>query len=196
VLADWLNSNATRSAAYAVAGLACLHAWTRARRHGGVDTDEWPALWLGAAGLLLAMALGRIVDAERFVTEFGRSTARSEGWYGSRRSLQVALFVVVSIAGGVLAYRVVSRMRKRRRQYLLTAVAVSGLALFAAVRFVSLHSVDSVLHRRPIWGVRIVTIAELALVVVTTVSALGHPRPPADRAVGHASRASPRDVTP
>jgi hypothetical protein len=57
----------------------------------------------------------------------------------------------------------------RRRRYLAHIVALSAIIAFAAIRLVSLHQVDSVLYRRDIGGVRIVSIVELLMLVAATV---------------------------
>jgi hypothetical protein len=173
VVADFLNSNATRAVGYTFAALAAVLAGLRDRSDRDErDADRWPVFWFVAAALLALMALGRFVDVERLVTGSGRSLARSEGWYRGRRWAQAVLILVVVTAwtvGMVAAAR--HHVVQRRRQYLVPAAVLAGLVLFAAVRFVSLHWVDRVIHDQSIAGARVGSLIELGLTVSAIVLA-------------------------
>jgi hypothetical protein len=55
-------------------------------------------------------------------------------------------------------------------------VVVLTLGFYAAVRVVSLHQIDGLLHRREIAEVRYGTVIELALLLLAAVCALWTPR--------------------
>jgi hypothetical protein len=82
-------------------------------------------------------------------------------------------FVAVSVA--------CLRTPERRRRYLPMGLAVVTLAAFVAIRLVSLHQVDSVLYRRHIEGVRVGTLIELSLLLLTSVVTCWVPGPTSGR---------------
>ena len=135
----------------------------------------WPAFWFVTAALLSVMGLGLGLDVDELVTGLGRSRARSGGWYGGRRFVQVAMVLAVTAIWIAVAYVTIGRVMERRRRYLAPALLISGLAVFAAVRFVSLHSIDTVLYRRSIATVRVAAVVELGLIALLIVTTCWHP---------------------
>ena len=135
----------------------------------------WPAFWFVTAALLSVMGLGLGLDVDELVTGLGRSRARSGGWYSVRRFVQVAMVLAVTAIWIAVAYVAIGRVMERRRRYLAPTLLISGLAVFAAVRFVSLHSIDTVLYRRSIATVRVAAVVELGLIALLIVTTCWHP---------------------
>ena len=162
---------------YVVVALLMLAARRRERRRVGIVDGVWPAFWIVTCVFLLAMAVGRAVEAGNLLSSFGRSAADEGGLYASRRSVQAA---VVETVGGVWIVVVAValwRTPEGRRRYLPVALIVVTLAAFAAVRVVSLHQVDSVLYRTHVMGVRVATLVELTLLGVAALVTLWCPLP-------------------
>lgn len=183
-MADSLDANWIRVTGYLViAGLSVAMAvWERRRR----DRAAWllPSFWWLTAGLMVAMAVGRLVDVGDIVADLGRERARESGWYDERRTYQA---IVVGGLGAVWCLVVLIalwRVPARRRRYLPMALVVFTLLCFGAVRVVSLHQVDAVLHRREVAGVRIGAVVELALLLLATLAVLWARRSPLPSAGG------------
>lgn len=171
----WPDSNSVRVAGYVVVAMLMLVARTRERRRVGDDNGVWPAFWIVTCAFLLAMAVGRAVDAGDLVSSLGRSAAEERGWYTSRRPVQAAVVGGVGLVWLVVVSVALWRTPERRRRYLPVGLMVVTLAAFAAVRVVSLHQVDSLLYRTHVAGVRIATLAELVLLAVTALATLWCP---------------------
>jgi len=171
VLSDWLDSNWLRVLAYVVAaGIAFLagqrELTARVRR-----PELWPTFWFLTGATLCVMALGRLGNVAEFVSDFGRRQARAEGWYEDRRFLQALAVGAVGFVWFSVVTVAIWRVPERRRRYLPMFVAVFSLLVFAAVRLVSLHHVDTILYRRPVVGVKIAALVELAGVVAGIAAA-------------------------
>ena len=97
-------------------------------------------------------------------------------WYESRRRLQGAVVATVGLTWFVAVTAACWRVPARRRRYLPMIVIVLTLGAYAAIRVVSLHQIDAILHRRHFAGVRYGTAIEYALLVVAGACALWTPR--------------------
>lgn len=172
-----LDSSGTRVVAYvAVAALAA--AWyVRERRSlagplalGEDARARWPAYWMLTAVVLATMAIGRAGALGDVVAELGREQARGGGWYERRRELQAGAVGVIATAWLLAVFVAIWRVPPRRRRYLPNVVVISSLVAFAAVRMISLHQIDALLYRRDIGGLRIVTIVELGLLAIASIT--------------------------
>jgi hypothetical protein len=173
----WPDSNTIRIVGYVLVALSMLAARRREHRRVGDADGVWPAFWIVTCVFVFAMALGRAVEAGDLLSALGRSAAEERGWYSSRRPVQAA---VVGTVGGVW-FAVVTvalwRTPERRRRYLPVGLMVVTLAAFAAARVVSLHQVDTLLYRTNVGGVRVATLVELTLLVLTGMATLWCPAP-------------------
>jgi hypothetical protein len=171
----WPDSNTIRVAGYVVVTLLMLIARRRERRRVGDADGVWPAFWILTGAFLLAMAVGRAVDAGDLVSSLGRSAAEERGWYTSRRPVQAAVVGSVGAVWFVVVAVALWRTPERRRRYLPVGLMVVTLAAFAAVRVVSLHQVDSLLYRTEVAGVRFATLTELVLLGLAALATLWCP---------------------
>ena len=166
--AGWLNSDWLRTVSYIAAIVTCAWAGRHGLNPGAPDRSElWPRFWFAAAGVLTALLIGRVTGVGATALSFGRTEAINGGWYWSvRRRLQGAAIVGVGTASLVSIVLMARMMGSRTRQYVAPLVCVVGLAGFGATRIVSLHQLDALLYRRPIFGARIASLIELVLTAV------------------------------
>lgn len=174
-----LDGSALRVLGYLLlAGVAAVWA-VREMRHPERDRLEWwPRYWWIAVAILVTMAIlrgGGITDA---ISDFGRTHARSGGWYDARRLFQALAVLLLTTAWFVGVVLAVWRVPPRRRRYLPHVIGLSAIVAFAAIRMISLHQVDTVLYRTEIAGVRIVAFVELGLELATLVAGGGVARFP------------------
>ncbi len=161
-MTEVLNGGWLRVVGYFVAAAAALWA---ARRDRDDIADRgavrWPMFWYLSAGLLASMAIARGGHIGDLISSLGRSVAEEGGWYEARRTAQTVVVVAVTSTWFVTISLAFWRVPERRRRYLPAALVLFSLVCFGAVRIVSLHQIDTVLYRRDIAGVRIVSIIEL-----------------------------------
>jgi hypothetical protein len=163
---EWVDSDGVRVAAYLIATAVALAMWAREHRRVRSTPSLWPGFWLLTAAVFLAMAIGRAADLGGLATEFGRSEARSQGWYNDRRRIQAVVIGLLGATWLVVVAVSLVKVPARRRRYLPAALAVFTLMCFVAIRLVSLHQVDSLLYRRQIAGAQVGTVVELALLAI------------------------------
>lgn len=170
-----MNSHWARVIGYVLLVVLSLVALARERRRASEVDGVWPPFWLWTAGFLAVMAIGRAGDIGSLIGDLGRGRAVDSGWYESRRPLQAV--IVAALGFGWLAIVSVAcwRTPERRRRYLPMGVMVITLAAYAAIRVVSLHQVDGLLHRRDIAGVRVGTVTESVLLILTALVTLWVP---------------------
>ena len=124
----------TITAAYALVAWLC---W-RARRGAGQARAFWTAL----AAVLAALCVNKQLDAQTAVTAWARDVAKGEGWYASRRGVQIA---AVGVALALVAAGALMVARGLRGQLARAWPAVAGVAVlgaYIALRMTSLHEVD------------------------------------------------------
>jgi hypothetical protein len=156
----WADTNLLRVGGYLVVAALCF----MALRHENPDSaGSWPPFWIVTGGLFVVMAIGRAGDVAEIVTDAMRDRAVEGGWYESRRRFQGLIVAALGLTWFILVITACWRVPARRRMYLPMIVVVLTIGFYAAVRIVSLHQIDGLLHRRGVLGVRYGTIVELAL---------------------------------
>lgn len=169
-MVDLLNSNGLRVAAYLIAAALCALAGVRDRQSR--ESSLLALFWFALATLLLVMGLSRMFDLAATITDWGRDYARDQGWYNDRREYQrlvVEGILAAGVAFGSLA--LVWFFRSAYRERPLAFFAIVFLMTYVLIRAVSLHQIDAVLYNRPIEGVRIASLLELAGLAVLSLSA-------------------------
>jgi hypothetical protein len=167
-MTEVLDSSGLRSIGYVV--LVILSAVIGVREYASPSRRAGllvPSYWILTSLVLLTVAVLHATDLADALAQLGRSEARSSGWYDTRRGAQTV--AVVAIAAGWLASVILAiwRVPPRRRRYLPSAVAVSALLAFIAIRAISLHQIDAIVYKSDLAGVRYVAIIELGLLVLT-----------------------------
>ena len=122
-------------------------------------------LWYALSALLAALGINKQLDLQSALTELARMLARSGGWYGERRSVQLAFVLAVGIgalAAAALALWATRRTSPPARLALAGAAALLG---FIAARAASFHHVDVAISQE--WlGLRVSSLVELAAIAL------------------------------
>jgi hypothetical protein len=182
---SWADANWLRVCGYLLVAVLCFAA---ARREDSDAPGSWPPFWILTGALFIVMALGRAGDVADLMTDTLRQRAVDEGWYDSRRHVQ-GLVVAGLGCGWLIAVLIaIWRVPDRRRRYLPMIVAVLTICFYAAIRVVSLHQIDAVLHRRRSFGMRRGTLIEYVLLSLAGICAIWTPR---RRLTAQAGRRSP-----
>ena len=170
---EWADSDWIRVAGYLlVAALCFLAAWTEDRESAG----SWPPFWFLTGALFGVLAIGRAGDIADLVTNALRERAVEGGWYRSRRRVQGLVVAGLGSTWFVAVMIACWRVPARRRRYLPMIVVVLTIGVYAAIRVVSLHQIDGLLHNRHIAGVRYGTLIEYALLLLAGACAVWTPR--------------------
>ena len=119
------------------------------------------AAWYLAGAVLCLLGANTVLQADLFMTHFARATAKLQGWYGPRRTLQYAAVVV-------LALLVLLSANWLRRMFAASEVpsetvtfGLAALLLLFALRVVSAHGTDALLNWR-LAGISVGRMLELA----------------------------------
>ena len=167
------GSNWLRAFSYAFVAVLCFVGVGRENRE---SEGSWPPFWLLTGALFAVMAIGRAGDIAELVTNTLRQRAIEGGWYESRRRIQGLVVAALGWTWLVAVTAACWRIPARRRRYLPMTVIVLTLGAYAAVRAVSLHQIDAILHNRRVVGVRYGAAIEYALLFAAGVCALWTPR--------------------
>lgn len=130
-------------------------------------------VWWALAVASVALGVIRQFQVLAVVTELGRVSARSEGWYADRRVLQGALLAGFVCVWLLLLVPLSRRARRFPRAPVVAATMIGLLAALAGLQLVSLHQVDSILNY-VIAGIRVARWLELAALLMlcgTTIAA-------------------------
>jgi len=195
------DADGFRLACYAIAALTALVAFVSELRlhRENARTALWPTFWLLQAALLVAMGSAMAVDAADALADLARERARADRWYLDRRSLQVPVVASIVAAWTISTVVAIWRVPPRRRRYLPSAALIGALVSFAAARTVSLHHIDTLLYRRELFDVRLVSVVEIVLltsVTVATVVTISRGPLDVDRAAEVPSPVSPSAALP
>src|SRR4051794_22459016 len=125
-------------------GLWTAVACRRAQYHGLPGSDA--LVWAGLSGAFFLLSLMKTARGLGFLRGFGdfiRGIFKQRGWYGDRRSLQIATsFVVAVVVMALVVWGLVWAWHRIKRYRL--AVGFASLTVgFGIIRFISLHEVDA-----------------------------------------------------
>lgn len=153
-----------------VAGAAVTAVW-RALVLRQVAWHRWG--WAMIAAMFIGFALMRVFAIEEILRSDLRMALYFDDVYETRRSLQGPLFAIIFIIAAAMAaslvYFVASGVKGRRNGAALVAIGCTGGMFFlAALRLVSLHSVDALLYG----PMKLNWIADLGLSLCVLASAL------------------------
>ena len=146
------------TAAYALVAWLC---W-RARQGAGQARAFWTAL----AVALAALCVNKQLDAQTAVTAWARDVAKGEGWYASRRVVQIAavgLALALVVAGALL---VALGLRGQLSRAWPAVAGVAVLGAYIALRMTSIHEVDAFMVGGPLpakWWAELLGLALIAI---------------------------------
>ena len=127
-------------------------------------------MWISIAVLSIALGVGELFNLQAVMTNFGRTLAQQEGWYGQRQPVQATLIGISSAVTSVLRCALLFA----RRTSFQCRVALTSAALivcYTLVRASSLHDVDAMLSRS-VFGLHLNRIPELAGIAVMLLASL------------------------
>jgi hypothetical protein len=158
--------------AYFVAGAICLRAARRSRRAAGASPADLRVshVWWLFALALFALGVNKQLDLQTALTEIGKTLALQQGWYESRRKVQLAFIVLLGVLalGGVswLAWHLRHSLRRMR------AALVGGAILvwFVVARGTSFHHIEELIDIR-LLGLRMNWVVELTGIAVIAFAA-------------------------
>lgn len=130
--------------------LASLSCWKTARTLPLADqpASQERRAWKAIAAAFLALGINKQLDLQSALTEIGRILALSEGWYGSRRDVQLAFIIFVAtlcLITGVILVVWVHNAPAVSRVALIGTTLVLG---FVLIRAASFHHIDRFIGTR------------------------------------------------
>lgn len=161
----------TVAAYFAAAGLAAVNAW-RAR---GAPDRKLGRLWTGLTVLLVLLGFNKQLDFQSYVTAVGRAVAREQGWYETRRSVQLAFVAAVAAVTVAMIALVTWMLRGGGRQQWLTLIGITMILGFVLIRASSFHYIDWLIGYR-LGGFRMNWIIELGAIGVFGAAAINQIR--------------------
>jgi hypothetical protein len=180
----WASQDAGTLPWVAVAGYlvgALLCGWQATRSKAGAER----LFWILASIAMLALGLNKQLDLQTQLTAIGRQWARDGGWYYQRREFQAAFIVTGALVGTLGLLGLFWLIRGLRLGVWVTLIGLAMLALFIMVRAASFHHID-IFMRRPVIGLKLHTVLELAGILVVIIgAALPRPRPKPYRRPGY-----------
>ncbi len=152
--------------AYAAAAVLC-------NRETWLEPENGPRklFWSLLSVVMLFLGVNKQLDLQTWLTFTGRHLARSQGWYGQRRTVQlifILLFTSASLAAFGATWRLV---RDHGEDLRLPLAGLFVVATFVVVRAASFHHIDELLHTR-LAGFKMNWILELGGIALTIAGAL------------------------
>lgn len=136
------------------------------------------AFWAASGAGLLFLAVNKQLDLQSFMTAAGRCMAHLQGWYDTRRSIQVGFIlglIALCVVGGISALWILRGTLRRTGIALLGLVLITGFVLIRAMGF---HHFDRLIGLQ-MAGVRLNWVFELggiAVFLLGCIQALVAPR--------------------
>jgi hypothetical protein len=120
--------------------------------------------WWVIVCILVLIGIGSLTSLPHFITTFGRNIAYDYGWYRVRRPFQTLGIIGVLLASIFVVVRMRSQFQRLRAPEWLALLAMGALFNLIIVRAISLHYVDSLLHKQ-VFDLRIDKFFELLILV-------------------------------
>jgi high-affinity Fe2+/Pb2+ permease len=130
--------------------------------------EKW--LWRMIVGGLVLLGINKQLDLQSAFTEIGRILAAYQGWYETRRTVQVWFIATVGLLAVVMILLVTFLAR---RTPLATRIAVTGcflLVAFVFIRAASFHHFDRLISH-VVGGVRMNWVFELGGLLIICLGA-------------------------
>ncbi len=166
-------------AACFVTAILCAAAARALRSHlPEAERGRQPAVWWGAAALLVALGINKELDLQSWFTAVGRAVAERQGWIGQRREAQVVFIAVFTTTAAVSLAVAAWAIRRKWREYGPLLLGVGFVLTFIVVRAASFHHVETFLDHR-VGGARMNWVLELsgiASIALAAAARLRHAR--------------------
>lgn len=121
--------------------------------------------WGLTAGILVLLGINKQLDLQTWLTLTGRRIAISQGWYDSRRVVQLIFFVLVALMGVASCWAMWRLVRTHGREMWLPLAGILILLCFVLMRAASFHHVDQLINFR-FAGVRMNWVLELGSIAI------------------------------
>lgn len=102
-------------------------------------------LWQCLTILLILLGINKQLDLQSALTELGRVMAHSQGWYGSRRLIQLTFILLLAIGAAVTALFLIYVAGSMSLPARLAILGSVFIVAFVVIRAASFHHVDSFL---------------------------------------------------
>lgn len=126
--------------AYGLAALGCVLA---VRRPGRVRLRLF---WGGLAVLLALLCVNKQLDLQSALTAFARCAAQIQGWYDTRRGIQIAVIAVFALVALLLVALLSWRLRHDVGEIWSALIGVWLLLSFVLIRAAGFHKVDALIN--------------------------------------------------
>ncbi len=164
-------------AAYLSAAWASGHAFVAGRGRAHDGWRQSPRFWLALCVLLVILGINKQLDFQTALTQIGRRLAFEQGWYDSRRGVQLGFIIGVAAIGLAFIGLVILTAARAPRDRLLALAGMVFLAVFVVIRASSFHHVDQFLGLS-VAGLKWNAILELSGIACVGLAAVwSHGRP-------------------
>jgi hypothetical protein len=134
---------------------------------------SWPekTFWILLSGGLFFLSVNKQLDLQSWFTQIARDMALQQGWYESRRFVQVTFIAALAMSGVAFLAGVRSFLAAKWRAYSLVCLGIGGLVLFVLVRAATFHHIDSLLGTN-MAGVSVNFALEMGSIIVIVLGIL------------------------
>ncbi len=133
----------------------------KAALHHGKDV----IFWLLLTGMIIFLGLNKQLDLHTNLTEVLKEMAKSQGWYGERRKLQVLFIVVLGLSVPIIFLFLRVMLADLWKRYKSIFAGVILLMVFIVIRAASFHHVQLLLYQN-IGVIRFYQLLELLAIAV------------------------------
>ena len=125
----------------------------------------------GALGvIMIVLAINKQLDLQSLLTASARCMAQLQGWYGSRRIVQIGFIIVLLALILLIAITTLALLRGTWRRTGLALIGLSIVLAFVAVRAVGFHHMDQFINMR-VQNIRLNWIMEMAGPIIILIAA-------------------------
>lgn len=139
--------------------------------HLAKGSHEPHAAWFTAVFILCLLATNAVLQGDLWVAHVVRLTAKLQGWYGARRSLQYLLLGTLLVMALVAAKLAHTRFKATDVSSAPVVFGLTFLLMLLALRMVSAHGTDVVINLH-LAGVSVGRMLEFAGISIVALGAL------------------------
>lgn len=126
--------------AYAASAIGCLWAAKQPAE------QRLRLFWFGLALLLALLCVNKQLDLQSALTAFARCAAQIQGWYETRRGIQIAAIGLFALAALLLVTVLSWRLRRDLGKIWPALIGVWLLLSFVLIRAAGFHKVDALIN--------------------------------------------------